>query len=106
VDKGVVEGGIDVCDAEDELALLDLGAEGDRGLFLGLACFRRLLITSAMERKRMVKWCGRYQPSWFGEKMLGRQMSGNNKLALSFERQNQQHKSVISASRRKKDSRK
>jgi hypothetical protein len=39
VNKGVVERGVDVSDAEHELALLDLGAKGNGSLFLGGACF-------------------------------------------------------------------
>jgi len=35
VDKGVVEGGEDVSNAEHQLTLSDLGSEGDGVLFLG-----------------------------------------------------------------------
>ena len=36
VDEGVVEGGEDVGDTEDELAVPDLGAQADLDLLLGL----------------------------------------------------------------------
>lgn len=40
MDEGVVEGGIDVSDTPDELALSNLRTERDGGLFLG--CFNFL----------------------------------------------------------------
>lgn len=35
MDEGIVERGVDVCDAEHEFTLSDLGAERHLGLFLG-----------------------------------------------------------------------
>jgi hypothetical protein len=40
MDERIVEGGVDVGDTEDVLAISDLGAEGDSSLFLwGLGLF-------------------------------------------------------------------
>ena len=45
MDEGVIEGGKDVRNTEDELALSDLGAERDSSIFLwGLGFFGRLCV--------------------------------------------------------------
>ena len=44
MDEGVVEGGVDVSDTEDELALSNLGTERDGGFFLGLGLLGRLQV--------------------------------------------------------------
>ena len=50
MDKGVVERGIDVGDAENELSLSDLRTERDGGFFLGDLLLGRLLTSNRQRR--------------------------------------------------------